>query len=754
MVTLEQSKISAEAAVMGNAPSGTTIACVCGGYGFPHGTATTQRILLVGQALVEAGCRFTVWHCGPSPMAENTELRGEYRGIEFEYLGQALHRPRSRWRRLQIYLRAMLELPARIRGLRGHGCVYLYPQGMLGLYAGALCRLMGVPVVQELGEWWEGIKTASWITRLAYRGPLFWFSSGALAISDEIARRVLEHTWTRKSYGLYKLPAVADPQSWNGGAPRTGARTGPATFLWCGVLSSYLADIRSLVQSLAQTCEMGVDARLVLSGPCDSRARECVARICAELRLDPARVVLPGYVSQAELARLFQSADALVLPMHDDDRSWTRSPNKLPEYLASGAPVITSPTGDIGAVLRDGETAYFVEPDDPADMARAMCEVARHPEEAQRIGLAGRAVCHNQLDYRFHSQALAEFFHQIGRPRAAASTGPTGVERLRLSVRKAAGWAISSLLIASGAVRRRWQRTGAQPVVTPVYLHNPSPKVFRACVEHLRAAGCTFVSLEQVRQFISGEAAAPPRAVWLSCDDGWKEIRYTMIPLLRRYRVPMTIFMPTTLAQGGPGWWRVCRIFRRELATLGVQDPHQLWEMPDRKRREVLDALCKMVDTRALGDDFLSPEQIREIAQYPEITFGSHSCSHPILWQCTPEEAQFEMEESKRILEEWTGRPVTSFAYPFGAVTQRVAGFARAAGYTLAATTALGAIRGASNAFLLPRFCVSDEMSVAEVICSSSGVWPELSASLKRWLPSRLVNLLAFSVNDDPVENN
>ena len=753
MSSLAQCEITSQRGELANAGRKTLVACICGGYGFPYGTATTQRILLVGKALVESGCQFTVWHCGPSPTSENKQIRGEHEGIEFEYLGNSLYRPVNKWRRILIYSRAMVQLPSRIHRLSGHGCVYLYPQGgVLGLYAGMLCKLLRTPVVQELGEWWDGVAAAPRLAQYSYRGPLFWLSDGALVISDEIARRVLERTWSRKSYRMYKLPAVVDPARWENPDGRPPLNLAPATFLWCGLLSGYLADIRMLLESLALVREAGVDARLILCGPCDERAREFVTRACERLDLEDAHVILTGYLSQKTLASLFQSVSALVLPMYDDDRSWTRSPNKLPEYLASGTPVITSAVGDIGISLRDLETAYFVRPGAADDFAAAMVNVARDPACARKIGLAGREVCESTMDYRLHSAPLAEYFSrlQTGDPAALRKTGSTRLQALRFALRKGAGWTISSGMIAAGVVRRRLRQMESRSAITPLYFHNPSAKVFRKCIERLMAADCAFLSLEQVSDFVSGRAGVPKRAVWLSCDDGWKEIALTMLPLLRRYHLPMTIFVPTDLVLGGPAWWRVCRIYRRELMKFGIRNPEQLWEIPNARRREIVDALCEEVDTRALGDDFLSREQIQAIARCPEITIGSHSCSHPLLWRCTDEEVRQEMAESKRVLDQWIGRPVTGFAYPFGYGGRREADCARAAGYQVAATTFLGTIEAGRDAFRLPRFCVSDEMSIAEAVCSSTGAWSEFSKGLKRHLPKWALPLLAFSAEDEP----
>ena len=65
---------------------------------------------------------------------------------------------------------------------------------------------------------------------------------------------------------------------------------------------------------------------------------------------------------------------------------------KLVECLASGRPVVTTTTGDIPAYLSNRESAYLSEPCNHDEFARLVIEALRNPQEAERVGAAGRAV--------------------------------------------------------------------------------------------------------------------------------------------------------------------------------------------------------------------------------------------------------------------------------------------------------------------------------------------------------------------------
>src|SRR5437016_10618858 len=138
-------------------PTGSTetpcmVLCICGSEGYPHGFGATARITLVGKAVQAAGLKFHILHCGPSPLVENTRMRGIHEGISFEYT-TSVTRPKNRVARLLVYARAAMGLTLKLVRLRvagEHITVYLYTMsGLLNLIAGLLCQCLGISVIQE-----------------------------------------------------------------------------------------------------------------------------------------------------------------------------------------------------------------------------------------------------------------------------------------------------------------------------------------------------------------------------------------------------------------------------------------------------------------------------------------------------------------------------------------------------------------------------------------------------------------------------
>jgi peptidoglycan/xylan/chitin deacetylase (PgdA/CDA1 family) len=71
---------------------------------------------------------------------------------------------------------------------------------------------------------------------------------------------------------------------------------------------------------------------------------------------------------------------------------------------------------------------------------------------------------------------------------------------------------------------------------------------------------------------------------------------------------------------------------------------------------------------------------------FPLIEVGAHGVHHLSLAQLPPEECHREVFESRSSLERLTGRPVASFAYPFGDLSASAVTTVMAAGFQIAVT--------------------------------------------------------------------
>jgi peptidoglycan/xylan/chitin deacetylase (PgdA/CDA1 family) len=113
--------------------------------------------------------------------------------------------------------------------------------------------------------------------------------------------------------------------------------------------------------------------------------------------------------------------------------------------------------------------------------------------------------------------------------------------------------------------------------------------VFMSHLEYLRANGYSVIPLRQLMDYYLGKGPPPPpRSVVITADDGHKSVYTDMLPLVKKYRIPVTIFIyPSAISNASYAmtWDQV-----RELKKTGFFDiqSHTYWHPNFKKERERL----------------------------------------------------------------------------------------------------------------------------------------------------------------------
>jgi phosphatidylinositol alpha-1,6-mannosyltransferase len=223
----------------------------------------------------------------------------------------------------------------------------------------------------------------------------------------------------------------------------------------------------------------------------------------------------------------------------------------------------------------------------------------------------------------------------------------------------------------------------------------------------------------------------PPRAVALTFDDGYAEWIDNVSPALRRRGLPATFFVTTGQLGGAEVLWHE-RIMAavRALPARGAVLPPGVAGFSDLDvpgcRERLVAQLQERLKYAPLGQRLDAIEHLESQACAPLILprgfdaasvrtlhsqgfeIGAHTVHHPILNECTPQQARTEIAECKAELEAIIGGPVHSFAYPNGRPgedfrAEHVA-LVKAAGYRNAVTTSNGVASAGTDLFQLPRF--------------------------------------------------
>lgn len=105
-----------------------------------------------------------------------------------------------------------------------------------------------------------------------------------------------------------------------------------------------------------------------------------------------------GLLPLERLGEALSCADVLLLPFRDRPINRPRFPNRFGEYLASGRPIVTNDTADLGSVVKQEGVGVAV-PDRADMMADAVGELLDDPHQADIMGARGRKLAEGEFSW-------------------------------------------------------------------------------------------------------------------------------------------------------------------------------------------------------------------------------------------------------------------------------------------------------------------------------------------------------------------
>ena len=189
----------------------------------------------------------------------------------------------------------------------------------------------------------------------------------------------------------------------------------------------------------------------------------------------------------------------------------------------------------------------------------------------------------------------------------------------------------------------------------------------------------------------------PDNPIVITIDDGYRNNYTYAFPLLKKYGIPVTLFIPTGFIDRKVYLWTDrleymvahttasdfiftsrYKIFQLKLKSIEEKKEtiknlkKYLKDLSQEARGEFLDELQERLSVEYNWDTIpssrvpLSWREIREMHQSGLVTFGSHTVSHSILSRCSSAELNDELRISRKRISEEIGERCQFFSYPNG----------------------------------------------------------------------------------------
>ena len=188
---------------------------------------------------------------------------------------------------------------------------------------------------------------------------------------------------------------------------------------------------------------------------------------------------------------------------------------------------------------------------------------------------------------------------------------------------------------------------------------NTPPYLFIKQIETLKNAGYTFITASELIDILDGKIKLIQKPVLITFDDGYRDFYTDVFPILKKYNIKATVYIVS-----------------------GFLDK----------------------------PNYMFTWQLKQIARSSLVEIGAHTVHHYSLKGLPSTLTKYEIEESKKNLEEIISTPVVSFAYPDGSFDEQTIKIVKESGFKSAVTTMHGFETNKENKYSIYRIHPGDKI--------------------------------------------
>lgn len=383
---------------------------------YPYGMAHTNRLHLTAKGLQENGANVEIIIIAPTEnpdiMPRNTDIKGIFQGIPFQYMSGSTSYSRSAVIRKINFYAGFIRCFFRIMNCQSGDCVFFSPYDMFTLLLIRIVTLLkGIILVCEKTEhpYLTNKCTSgkSSIFQRIFIRYVYRLYDGIVVISNKLKTFFLDQTQNR--IPVLSIPIIFDP----------GEFTENSTHILNMIFSSgNLTEEKdgtfTLLRAFALIVKDFPDMQLLIAGDNPrKKIKEKINDLIHDLGLEE-NVELLGYISRTKYLYYLLNARVHVLAKPNNFQSVYCMPTKLAEFLASGRPVITSDNnGEMSSYLTDCQNAFIASSYDAECFKEKIREVLQRQEVADVVGVNGKDMAFREFDYSINSHKLYEFINTL-----------------------------------------------------------------------------------------------------------------------------------------------------------------------------------------------------------------------------------------------------------------------------------------------------------------------------------------------------
>lgn len=264
---------------------------------------------------------------------------------------------------------------------------------------------------------------------------------------------------------------------------------------------------------------------------------------------------------------------------------------------------------------------------------------------------------------------------------------------------------------------------------------------------------CNPVALKRGVEILEKNSDKDNHSIVVTFDDGFKNNYTCAYPIMKTFNIPSTVFLTTSFVDKDPRYGRILwtdyisSILQStaknhlDLTDFGLgridlsdslkryhakgQICFELKKLDYEEKNRIIDQIGRRLDSGVSEYDYnifrsLDWDDVDILSKEGLMEFGAHTVNHEILPRLPHDVMEREILDSKRIIEDRTGKPVTAFAYPNGSFNGEVKGSV-SSHYDCAVTSAEGLNHRGIDRYELRRFNIFNGMKMWEFKLAISG---------------------------------